>query len=302
MENLNGKSAMRDTGLVSITDVELKKSAGAVVWWRLCWGLDGAALLRAWTDEQLPISLIPEYPSFVTALRRSVNDLVEKRLLARPCPSGGIALVEETTSTSETLHYEIILTVAHAGMGNLQFSESTHPRSSELTDLIRAGYARHLRTYSQQDVSAWLCRMLDKQIEAVALRDSGGIYFVPAYRVPLWERIVRAIRAASDHVVHFVPAMPSGETISAITDAIAQEVNASVATLEPSDDVGARGLASRYAKASELEEKVKRYEQLLGTSLAKTRARVEVLQAELFAAQTAIEVEKNGGVLPELGA
>ncbi len=283
--------------LVSINGAE---QAGAVVWWRTSGGIDLAALDAAWGAAGLPIKLVPSAPRPSAALRRAVNEHRGERRLVRPLASGGFALVDENAS-GDDLQHEVtcrakLVPPVGDGAPTIAVEPPDHPIAPHLT----ASYAAHLGQIEQGDVSPWLVKVIE-HCQAVSLRDTGGIYFVPKAQLDTWRAMVAAIRTAGQHTVFEMPALKSDEAVAALLDAVVREAEATASLMEQEvsgGDLGERALKTRVERAAALESKVTSYEGLLGTTLTEIHERCERLRAQLTIAlvqASASEGEASGG-------
>lgn len=266
-------------GYIAIPDLE--KTAGAIVFWRLSGELDLEKLTNAWRAAGLDEDLLPASPSPLAALRRAVNEMRGADRIIRPIKGAhGFAVLDEVQRDGE-FEYTRTLAVRVTSIGALRWDTA----SAADEELVTASYQRNLTSIMQSDVSAWFSDLMD-EVSAVGLRDTGGIYFVPAFAIDEWSRMVNAIRCASAHVIASVPALRSDEAKTAFLDAISQEAEASIAGMREELDgtLGKRALESRVLRAEAVETKIAAYEDLLGGKLDTLRERVHTLRAELSAA------------------
>jgi hypothetical protein len=261
---------------------EAHELAGSIVYWRLEGSLDAERLSVAWAAQNLDPELLPSAPTSATALHRALRGLGEKRRLVRPLEGHkGWALVDERANGDE-LAYFVELRAYVNGGDQIVVTPQEHPEASEL----RAAYARHLREVSQADVGGWLCRMIAK-VEAVALRDTGGVYFVPRHGLDTWNKMTAAINAASAHVVFGIPAMKADETVAAVVDAVTNEAEKECLLLEAEvmrEQVGERALLTRMERVNQAEAKLARYEVILGKRLENVAERLNQARAAVSAA------------------
>jgi hypothetical protein len=271
---------MQDTGYMVVE--RPVEEAGAMVFWRLSGSLDLAKLKAAWATEGLEEKLLPDPPSEQVALKRAIRDFAESRRLVRPLEHrAGWSIVVETAK-GDALEYSQALTVKLNGAGQPVCDPAEHPAAGA----IEAAYTHNLDNVSQGDVSGWLCRLMDR-VDAVSLRDTGGVYFVPRHCLDRWRAMVRAIRSASAHAVFGVPAMPADETVAAVLDAITNEAMADVTALADQlakGELGERAMESRLTKTNSIELKLGRYEALLGTKLEDVRAKLDAVRQNLTVA------------------
>lgn len=269
--------------------------AGCVSYWRLSGAVDLGKLRSAWQDAGLDSQLLPASPSPETALRRSVSDLRAKRRLVRPLARRGAwAIVDERVDKgTNTIDWHVTCRVTLAG-GRVVIEPATH----DLYDKVHTGYRQHLAELAPEDVSAWLVSLASRE-KAAALRDTGGVYFVPRPSMDFWRRATDAIRAASNHKIFRIPAMKNAEAVEAILDAVTEEAGRETAIMEAElletgdDALGLRAIDTRSARCAEVLEKVAAYEELLGVKMDTVRQRVEDLRAGLAAA--ALMASAGGG-------
>lgn len=290
----NTDTAMSTHGLTALS--EKLETAGSVVWWRLSGGLDLVALRTTWEAEGLPVAWLPSPPSYATALRRALTGQRGPKRLLRTLGDGSFVLVDETEHVGD-LQYETVLKARLDKVGRLEFSSVRDWGKTDIRDDIRDDFTRYQDELIQADVSPWLCKVMDR-IQAVGLRDTGGIYFVPRFELGLWESAVRALRASSLHVISCVPAVRSDEAASAVFEAITMETQrvADVMARELSDEsLGARALDARIKAADAVEMKVAAYEKLFGGKLEALHEKMGALRAQLtiaiFKAQDAEAAE-----------
>ncbi len=274
-----------NTGIVAVVDSS-HESTGTITLWHLSGQVTHAALSDAWRDAGLDEELLPSVVTPKRALSRAVNDLKGPRRLIRPLLNhAGFAVVDEMAveGDQEKLDHVQTCTVklsAETGRPTVE------PAGHLLVHSIEHAFDAHMAGLSQTDISVWLTD-LAKKLKAVALRESGGIYFIPRPNVQAWKQMIGALREASSHVVIEIPAMRSDEAVEAILDSVMREVESEVVHVEDElseGSLGSRGITSRVAHASVVEEKVAFYEDLLGTRLDSLRERLAQLQANLAGA------------------
>jgi hypothetical protein len=270
---------MKEVGYVSVTNIT-EGTAGAVVWWRLAGNVRSDVLEQAWLAAGLSKDWLPPTVTPAVALRRAMNAAAMASHLIRPQPGGGLAMVYEGTVAGE-LRYAVVVKASIDKVGRLTVSDtSTNATYDEVTETVEVEFQRALDTLDTTDISSWFSSLMTK-LQAVSLRDSGGVYFVPRQALGMWEKIVAVIRKVSAHVVAYIPAMPTAEALSAITEALSQEAETMMANIQAdvdSGNLGKRALESRANRAQECETKIAQYESILGVKQALIREKLEALQ------------------------
>jgi hypothetical protein len=293
--------AQASAGYIIPADIDATKlpTAGAIAWWRLSGSVDHEQLTTAWTEAGLDAEHLPLPPTPEQGIRRALKEQEEKRLMARPLKAkGSFALVQEKlvighNGGSGDLEYETVFRVKVDLTGKITFDPDAHSSGNLVLaatqERVRADYLRHVSALSHGDISSWLVD-LAYRVRAVSLRDSGGIYFVPAPQLEQWHKIVTVLRSVSSHQMFEVPALKSTEAVDAILDAISTEALEEIAKLEAAlenEEMGQRGLYNRSDRAKAMLEKLKSYEALLGRGAANINERLESLSVELATAALA---------------
>lgn len=267
--------------IVAVPD--MTGTAGAIVWWRLRGGLDLEHMSSAWVAAGLDERLLPEYPTRQTALLRAVCSLADKRLLARPMEgTKGWALVREVAE-GEGLDYEVLV---RARVVKEELKAEVSPQTPQLAEKLRSAYDRFRHELTLNDVSGWMSKLI-RTTQAVALRDTGGVYFVPRTHVETYRKIAGVIHIASAHRLFEVPALRSNEAVEAILDAVAREAESEIEAMETeldTENLGGRALHTRQRRCESMREKVRLYEELLDRNLESLHQRMEGLEASITTA------------------
>ncbi len=280
--------------LIAVQDVA-SNVAGAIVFWKLAGTVDLTKLRAVWAAKGLDEKWLPGEPSAKAALRLAMRGVSKKRVLSRPLAArGGYAIVHETAA-GEDLDYGIDLR-AKLETSDVEGAEPRlviEPESHPMAATIRAAYNAIESAVPVEVIGSWLSQKITTLVGAVALRDSGGVYFIPRDKVDMYTHIGQALAAVTEHRVFQVPAMKSEDAVEAILGALETELEAAATKLEAATDdpdLGARALRSKVAACERLIEKRASYETLLGRALPALQDRFETLRSNLtFAAVKAAE-------------
>lgn len=277
---------------MKIVAVEGMETAGAITYWRLSGELSAFILAEAWEDAGLDGKMLPAPVGPEKILRRTMMQLTSQHRLCRPLPSGGYAIVDEASTDSGDLAYAVGLKARILESGDVAVEPSNHPDAPNVAEQ----YEQNKRMMTTGDVSGWLTHLI-KKTNAVSLRESGGVYFVPRPQLDTWRTISKVLRAVSDHLIYEIPALKTDEAVEAILAAVQAEAEREAASLEEELAKGvltARALKGRTSKTEQILAKIQSYEQLLGRSMTEMRTRVEDLKASItvaiFQADSAEEV------------
>lgn len=305
--------AQNSAPVVALT-TNIEGAAGVITFLRRNGDTNYERLYAAWEAEGLDVDLLPELPSDTVACRLAVYAQRSKgdgtAVLARPLKRtdnpDGWALVRETTG--QTLQHAVIMHVLPNAIGRLTFEtangtkvlpdEHGNPVERRAWEIVES-YNWHVDHLTSQSMSGFFVRLC-AWLNALTLRDTGGVYFIGAQHVPTWDRMVSAIRAATAHTVGYIQAMRTDEAVATILDSLSAEANSAAAALFDEiagGELGAKALETRGNQVDALRRKVAEYEQLLGVKAEALHARLTELDGTLAAATMVAAPDTNRGVL-----
>lgn len=260
------------------------ENAGAVIYFRRGGAHVGCSDLRkAWEAKDLDDQELPKAPTAATALKRALDEQKSRNVLVRPLKGErGYALVLEKHDEDTDLDYTVDLTVRLDDMKLATFSNANHP----LASLITAKQLYHRTVYNEQDISSFIIDVAKKH-DAVSLRDTGGIYFIPRTHLDEFNKRAEVLEKVSGLTVFRIPAEDSDSTVKAVLAAIEEEAQRGIeevkAFMHPEDgnQPGERAIKTKLSKVKELSSKVSRYEGLLGESLESFKNKLSSLQTDM---------------------
>lgn len=274
-------------------------SAGAIVWWRLSGHVSYEALKTAWDAAGLEEKDLLSPCSNTVALRRAAISIREKRMLVRPLGRReGFAIVrEKLVAEAKELDHDVLckVTLDQVGRPKIETVGDPNDQTRKIEAEVKAAFDRSLNELDCEDFSSWLVRMMPK-MDAVSLRDTGGVYFVPPATQDRLGKVAGVLREVTGHIINRVPAMRGDDAVSAILDAVEQEATQESERMEKDIEaatLGERGFENRIGQCDEVESKVTRYEELLGRKLDSIRERLETLRANLTVAM--LKAQSNEG-------
>jgi hypothetical protein len=275
-------------------------STGVMTYWHLPGTVDETKLAAAWAAEGLPEENRPRTPSATVALHRACKEQASKARLLRAHPEGGWTLVDERNAKTDegkrTLAYEvgvrIRLSDALPGRpeqilitppGGKNASEEVKEKAREVGAKVRADFNAIREQIASVDVSVWLVKFVGG-LGGVALRESGGFYFVPKAHAETLAKVARALAASSTHTVYEIPVMQGSKTVRAVLDGLRIEVASAIKTVESEltdSMLGARAVRNRTDEVDALVTKVRGYAKLFGVSLDDVCDRLAALAVKL---------------------
>jgi hypothetical protein len=244
---------------------------GAIVWW----ALSGTCTVQGLSEALATagsLAIPPERPSQKVVMHRACVAVARTADLDVAIVKGGYALTRRPVEEDDGLVHELrstIVATAKTGSG--------YDGIPDVCDALRAAAATEKETLSASDVSAWLCSRLEN-LGAVALRERGGVYFIPEDATRRFEKVCKALAAATSHRVYTVPALRTESAVEAILAALEQDTQKSVdaiAAAVASGEIGSKGLATKEKELATLVGRLSRYEELLGRKLDAVRAKAD---------------------------
>jgi hypothetical protein len=292
-----------------IVIVEDVSTAGALVYWRLSGSIWLSELQAAWAKTLASYGLanrpemLPAATSPATSFTRAVKAHGDARTLVRSLGRSSYVIVAERvanraeTHPNEPVEYRVDLQVSLDAVGRVVFKPAEHPKRKQ----ILLDYEKGLDELTSNDVGSWLSDMV-RRSDGVALRESGGFYFIPREKLdgPLgWRSVSRTIQSCSAHRCFEIPAMRTVDVLDSIVDALGQEAAAEAARLEAEvlehvegrTKLGAKALGSRADQCAAIAAKLGRYEAILGRQVSKLVDKIDEVKAQLTAAALAAQLE-----------
>lgn len=296
--NATSKDNGTTSNVIALPQGLAGNSTGAVVWWELTGNISHPALVRAWEAEGLDPTLLPELPSAKVALTRAVDDLAKE----------STARKKHRVSDANWLVYDVVakegekaefIEIFDASLNKDKSGPVVEVREGAdpgLSRQVRDRFFVHQSRLEAQDVGTWLSTKMLSKLQAVSLRNRGGIYFVSRDQVEMFGKIKSALSKVSTHLVFKMDALKSDEAVEAILHAITTEANTQAEEIEKVLDaggVGARAYKTQREKAEEMIAKVEAYEKLLDKNLEGFRERLGDLAASSMEAAMAADAEKQ---------
>jgi|GEM_PF-4549411 len=277
--------------------------AGVIAWWEMRGRVDPDALSDAFAESGLDIKVPRTSPA--RALSQAVAKYAGRRasrdhgafavagprgswfLVERTLLDEGVDLALATFAKVEVSDEECVVTP-------LNGSESDPAKEVKLGIAYQIAGAADIfaMTTGRAQISGWLSRVHLDRFAGVSLRSSGGFYFVPAAMRDQWAAFWRVLAAQTANEVSSIDALPTEETIAAVSAALRRESdNALDALSKVMAEAAETGLGdkSRNAQLREIKRlraKLAKYSGLLGASLA------DIIQA-------ADDIEVTLAVIPE---
>jgi hypothetical protein len=285
---------------------------GAVVFWRLAKstnreevkaGLRGLALEEYTPEARSPLACLRAVLPDVYPAQKQTRQTV--RPIKANGSAKGFAVVRERPEEARAgdAWGEVVATAALDDKETLWLD----PDDWDKRERIRAGMRSAAEWLTSASVGSALVKLVEEHCDGVALRPSGGVYWVREDRLDEWTRIADVFERASaqadkdgnparPNAIYVLKVLADEQMARAVGDALTSEVAAELSQIEQDvadGDLKEQACLSRLKRVGALESKVKRYETAFASPLtvlheAVERASVAVAQATLQTSASAI--------------
>lgn len=270
--------------------------AGAIVYWRLSGDVNGDDLNNALKAAGLSDHVLP-LPTPRRALRRTMQEAAYGGLFMRAGREGdgGLYLVKQRNG-DDGPEFVVQLEARLSTVGVPSFETrnyedgNTFPEADETAREMTNRFWHHVFHVSASDISSWLIKQA-AECDALSLRDSGGVYFVPRHSLDAWKQRAEALHEQTACKVYMIPSLHSDDAVDAVLQSLIDECTSFTKSLQAeledeNNELGQRALEGRADKAKALLDKLGRYEGLLGKSLDGIRE--QIVEQQTNAIQAAL--------------
>ena len=286
---------------------------GAVCFWRLAKSTNRAEV-KAGLEHLNVGEYVPEPRSPLACLRAVLPGVYPapkgRKHTVRPIKNGkskGFAVIQEKPDDTHagSAWGEVVATAkltTEAGDDD-RFALELDPRDLDNRSRVRQSMADASEWLTNTSVGTALVKLVEEHCDGVALRPSGGVYWIREDRLDEWTRIADVFESASvegkeaaPNAIYVLRVMADEQMVRAVGDALTSEVSLEVAGIEAdiaASDLGEQACMTRLRKTATLEAKVKRYENAFASPLSELRDAVQrtavaVSQATMQASASAI--------------
>ena len=330
------------------------EGAGAIVYWSMRGTIEYSRFKENWERAGLPEDWFLAPTSDADALKRALDKVVggaKSGFLIRNLGDHVYAIVEERRTNygrDAVLEHETIFKVGlmnpvKYGPGNFQpewgwqqsetapelsFCVETSQVVSEDDEEMYGYYMQGIATQFKSnrdnvtvsDVSSWLVKLCSKRIQALSLRDRGGMYYIHPSKMYMWSKVATAVQDSGPQEdvplreiadvhstgpltrplfrVHSIPTMSSEGAVGAVMDGLIDEVVKRAKDIQKAihDGQGKRGLSARSRECEALLEKLNVFDDMLGDRHRLLKSEMHGVKSKVAYATLALEAEEDQAV------
>jgi hypothetical protein len=208
---------------------------GDLLWWELtAASVSRPDLIKLWVQGGLPTELLPEAPTAEKAFKTAVRETQvghPDRLLRLAVENGleivfGVVSEERDGAGGLVYHQQARITLSHQSEC-IRSDQPSDPMVQKLT--TRFEELKNLHT--TDDVRRTITKTLDS-FAAVGLRQSGGIYWVPATYAKELRQLQAVIERLGQSKMHLVPITKTKEGQAALAQAAKASIEEELTALQ----------------------------------------------------------------------
>ena len=276
------------------------KIGGSVVFWSLDW-TDIGTLADAFNSQGIA-GYIPAPRTETSVLKSAlVKHFGRKDYIIRPLEDRtGFDVSTEMRGEEEneyTHNYSFrVESELQGSVGKVSIVNGNAYGAADMLTTIQGKYDGLKNLASPAVMGGMMVKLVD-QCDGVALRPTGGVYWIPDEHLGKWEQIAEAVeKSGKTSTCYSMHTAFDGEMVKAVRDGITMEVNNEVDDIESavtSGRIGKRACEARVTQSAELEAKLARYEKALGESMTVLHGALG--RASTAAAQAAMQAVLSAG-------
>jgi hypothetical protein len=242
---------------------------GSVVFWTLSKDSVRQTIIDGWTavgagwGKMAPKERTPE-----ACLRDALSDRFPKALIRPLEKKDGFAVLQEVRYRDD-VQTACTHAVAFDSNGGIEIRRG-YTMTLEME--LHEAYTRQRAILKPSQVATSLVGILS-HLNAVVLRPTGGIYWLPDASLSTWQELADVVQAAGvggRNAIYRITHTFDAESVRAVRDAVLAEADREAAEIikdVDSGELGERALKSRAEQADRLKLKVQEYERILNESL-----------------------------------
>ena len=267
-------------------------AAGSMTYWSLGQQTDPDVLQNGLGQIGLP-NCAPAQRTWLMSLKAALAELFAKpeeliRPLRHKAKNGYTIVVEEKGEYENTYTRTVNACVDDEGRVSITAGEADRYELQRLTNHYR-------RVLPASSVSDMLTDIIHGQFGGITLKSSGGLYFIPEEFVGKWMDVRMVIEASAvqptENAVSVLPLEMNEMTARDLKRSICREIETEAERLRKDiaeNALGDQALLNRAVRASQLRDRIRQYEQILGEALGVCHQNLDIA-IQAFSVASAVQ-------------
>lgn len=267
--------------------------AGEIVCWNVRAFVSRQCMVDALKREKIPVRVPKVTPA--TFLRRAIHECTSSgiiRIIGETAEEVSYAIVDEDLNLSSRKWEgrQKIAVVLNKQTGDIEFT-----RDTPLAQQIRIAVHEQEGGLTATEIGKTIQTVITQKAEAISLRETGGVYFVPQEHHKIIDRLERAfVRVAVEFPrakvrIYRLPVSPTVRASQDISSLIHDVLDRGAETIVQ-EAIDASAMSSvrpctfenRVSKLDQLIEKANTYERSVETSFANMRLKLKKAKREVI--------------------
>ena len=267
-------------------------TAGAMTYWSLGQQTDPAILQNGLSQLGLP-DYVPKPRSWPMSLKAALAEMFAKpEELVRPLKNrkkdGYTVVVEEKGKYENTYTREVNACVdPEDGRVSITVGYADEYQLQRLTN-------HYHRVLPASSVSDMLTKIIE-HLGGISLKTNGGLYFIPEEQTGKWKDVIMVVEAAAveptTNDLSVVPLEMNTMTLRDIKRSICCEMESAAERLRKDiaeNNLGDEALLNRAVRASQLRDRIRQYETILGEALGVCHQHIDIA-VQAFSVASAVQ-------------
>jgi hypothetical protein len=271
-------------------------AAGSLTYWSLGQQTDPDVLQNGLRQIGLP-DFAPAQRTWLMSLKAALAEMFAKpeeliRPLRHKHRNGYTVVVEEKGEYDNRYTRTVNACVDDEGRVTITAGEADRFELQRLTNHFR-------RVLPSSSVSDMLTEIIHGQFDGITLKNNGGLYFVPEQCVGKWLDVRMVVEASAvaptENHLSVLPLEMNEMTLRDIKRSICREVETEAERLRKDiaeNSLGDQALLNRAVRASQLRDRIRQYEQILGEALGVCHQNLDIA-VQAFSVASAVQEDKQ---------
>ncbi|MCO6458593.1 MAG: hypothetical protein J5I93_25075 [Pirellulaceae bacterium] len=267
-------------------------SAGAMTYWTLGQQTDPEVLQKGLSQLGMP-DYAPQPRTWLMSLKAALAEQFAKpeeliRPLRHKHRNGYTVVVESKGESQNSYDRTVNACVDKDGYVFVTAGNADRFELQRLTNHFR-------RVLPAASVADTLTDIIHGQLDGIALKAHGGLYFIPEQHVGRWLDVVMVVEAAAvqptTNDLSVVPLEMNAMTLRDIKRSITREIETAAERLRvdiTENSLGDQALLNRAVRASQLRDRIRQYESILGEALGVCHQHLDIA-VQAFSVAAAVQ-------------
>lgn len=236
------------------------EGSGALVYWSLSGSVDHQRMTKDWQEAGLDPAECPPQTTPAMALRLAVHAVVGGTLLVRRFDGAWIIGADGVVEGGKEWGAREVCRMWLTSGG----TRVAYEGNEELAKSVTARFEENQAALAPVVFSTWLPDYVRYRCGGIAMRESGGFYYLPPTGLAKFQMARHVIESVSKHKVTMIQVLRTEEAVTAILASLTADTKSALDSLLE-DATTPRKAKNRKELVLALRARLEQYEEFLGT-------------------------------------